>query len=254
MTPLTLGVETKGGIFTRLIERNTTIPTRKSEIFTTADDNQTNVEIHVLQGEAETVYSPGVRSLGKFMLTGLPPAPRGMPQIEVAFDIDANGIVNVSAKDMATGKEQAMTITGGTALSKEDIDRMVQDAEKFAAEDHTRREAAEARNAGDQLSYQVDRSLEEWGDKVQESDRDELTKLNDELKEVLKGEDVEKIKAGTDAVMRKFQSIGQAMYQQTPEAQQQAAAAGGAGETTPPAGDSEDDVVEGEIVDEGGNQ
>jgi molecular chaperone DnaK len=253
VTPLTLGVETKGGIFTRLIERNTTIPTRKSETFTTADDNQTNVEIHVLQGEAETVYSPGVRSLGKFMLTGLPPAPRGMPQIEVAFDIDANGIVNVSAKDTATGKEQAMTITGGTALSKDDIDRMVQDAEKFAAEDHSRREAAEARNQGDQLSYQVDRSLEEWGDKVQEADREELKKLNDELKEVLKSEDVEKIKAGTDAVMQTFQRIGQAMYQQTPEGQQTAAAAGGGG---PAAGEpeGENDVVEGEIVDEGGSR
>ena len=250
VTPLTLGVETKGGIFTRLIERNTTIPTRKSETFTTADDNQTNVEIHVLQGEAETVYSPGVRSLGKFMLTGLPPAPRGMPQIEVAFDIDANGIVNVSAKDTATGKEQAMTITGGTALSKEDIDRMVHDAEKFAAEDHSRREAAEARNQGDQLAYQVDRSLEEWGDKVQEADREELKKLNDELKEVLKSEDVEKIKAGTDAVMQTFQRIGQAMYQQTPEGQQTAAAAGGGGSAaTEPEG--ENDVVEGEIVDEG---
>ena len=253
VTPLTLGVETKGGIFTRLIERNTTIPTRKSETFTTADDNQTNVEIHVLQGEAETVYSPGVRSLGKFMLTGLPPAPRGMPQIEVAFDIDANGIVNVSAKDTATGKEQAMTITGGTALSKEDIDRMVHDAEKFAAEDHSRREAAEARNQGDQLTYQVDRSLEEWGDKVQEADREELKKLNDELKEVLKSEDVEKIKAGTDAVMQTFQRIGQAMYQQTPEGQQTAAAAGGGGSAaTEPEG--ENDVVEGEIVDEGGSR
>jgi molecular chaperone DnaK len=250
VTPLTLGVETKGGIFTKLIERNTTIPTRKSEIFTTAEDGQTNVEIHVLQGEAETVYSPGVRSLGKFMLTGLPPAPRGMPQIEVAFDIDANGIVNVSAKDMATGKEQAMTITGGTALSKDDIDRMVADAEKFASEDHTRREAAEARNAGDQLSYQVDKSLEEWGDQVAEGDRDELRKLNDELKEALKGEDVEKIKSGTDAVMRKFQGIGQSMYQQTAEAQQAAAAGGGA--TTAP--ESDGDVVEGEIVDEGGSE
>jgi len=253
VTPLTLGVETKGGIFTKLIERNTTIPTRKSETFTTADDNQTNVEIHVLQGEAETVYSPGVRSLGKFMLTGLPPAPRGVPQIEVAFDIDANGIVNVSAKDMATGKEQAMTITGGTALSKEDIDRMVADAEKFAAEDHSRREAAEARNTADQLTYQVDRSLEEWGDKVPESDRDELKKLNDELKESLKGEDVEPIKAGTEAVMGKFQAIGQAMYQQTSQAEAQQAAAGGTGGTTPPAGDGEGDVVEGEIVDEGGS-
>ena len=253
VTPLTLGVETKGGIFTRLIERNTTIPTRKSETFTTADDNQTNVEIHVLQGEAETVYSPGVRSLGKFMLTGLPPAPRGMPQIEVAFDIDANGIVNVSAKDTATGKEQAMTITGGTALSKEDIDRMVHDAEKFAAEDHSRREAAEARNQGDQLAYQVDRSLEEWGDKVQEADREELRKLNDELKEVLKSEDVEKIKAGTDAVMQTFQRIGQAMYQQTPEGQQTAAAAGG-GASAPTEPEGENDVVEGEIVDEGGSR
>jgi molecular chaperone DnaK len=252
VTPLTLGVETKGGIFTKLIERNTTIPTRKSEMFSTADDNQTNVEIHVLQGEAETVYSPGVRSLGKFLLTGLPPAPRGMPQIEVAFDIDANGIVNVSAKDTATGKEQAMTITGGTALSRDDIDRMVADAEKFASEDHARREAAEARNAGDQLSYQVDKSLEEWGDKVAESDRDELKKLNDELKEALQGEDVDRIKSGTDAVLAKFQGIGQAMYQQTPQAQEAAAAAGGGGEATAPAGDGDNDVVEGEIVDEGG--
>lgn len=144
-----------------------------------------------------------------------------------------------------------MTITGGTALSKEDIDRMVADAEKFAAEDHSRREAAEARNAGDQLSYQVDKSLEEWGDKVPESDRDELKKLNDELKEALKGEDVEKIKAGTDAVMGTFQAIGQAMYQQTAEAQQ-AAAAGGGATTTPDDGQQENDVVEGEIVDEGG--
>ena len=253
VTPLTLGVETKGGIFTKLIERNTTIPTRKSEIFTTADDNQMQVEIHVLQGEAETVYSPGVRSLGKFSLVGIAPAPRGMPQIEVAFDIDANGIVNVSAKDMATGKEQQMTITGGTALSKEEIDRMVTDAEKFAAEDHRRREAAEARNQADQLTYQVDRSLEEWGDKVPEADRTELVKFNDELKEALKGEDVDKIKAGSEAVMGKFQAIGQAMYQQTAEAQQ-AAAAGGGGGTTPPAGEDENDVVEGEIVDEGGAQ
>ena len=254
VTPLTLGVETKGGIFTKLIERNTTIPTRKSEIFTTADDNQTNVEIHVLQGEAETVYSPGVRSLGKFMLTGIPPAPRGMPQIEVAFDIDANGIVNVSAKDMASGKEQAMTITGGTALSKDDIDRMVADAEKFASEDHRRREAAEARNAGDQIAYQVDRSLEEWGDKVPEADREELKKLNEELKEFLKGEDADRIKSGTDAVMAKFQSIGQAMYQQTAQSQTQQDSAAGGGAPSTPGTDDDNDVVEGEIVDEGGGQ
>jgi len=253
VTPLTLGVETKGGIFTKLIERNTTIPTRKSEMFSTAEDGQTTVEIHVVQGEAETVYSPGVRSLGKFHLMGLPPAPRGVPQIEVAFDIDANGIVNVSAKDMATGKAQQMTITGGTALSKDDIDRMVKDAEKFATEDHQRREAAEARNAADQLTYQVDKSLEEWGDKVPEADRTEVKKLSDELKEALKGEDVEKIKAGTDALMRRFQDIGQAMYAQAQAADTQQTAAAGGAESGSPAGD--EDVVEGEIVDEeGGGQ
>jgi molecular chaperone DnaK len=248
VTPLTLGVETKGGIFTTLIERNTTIPTRKSEIFTTADDSQTTVEIHVLQGEAETVYSPGVRSLGKFHLMGIPPAPRGMPQIEVAFDIDANGIVNVSAKDLATGKEQQMTITGGTALSKDDIDRMMKDAEKFAAEDHKRREAAEARNEGDQRGYQIDAALQEWGDKVPQGDRDELRKANDELKEALKGDDVDKIRSATEAAMRVFQRVGQSMHQQA-QAQagpdQQAADAG-------TAESGEEDVVEGEIVDEGG--
>jgi molecular chaperone DnaK len=249
VTPLSLGVETKGGIFTKLIERNTTIPTRKSEIFTTADDNQTTVEIHVLQGEAETVFSPGVRSLGKFHLVGIPPAPRGMPQIEVAFDIDANGIVNVSAKDTASGKEQQMTITGGTALSKDDIDQMVRDAEKFAAEDHQRREAAEARNTADQLTYQVDKAVEEWGDKVPEGDRNDLTKANDELKEVLKGEDVDAIKSATDHLMQVFQRVGQAMYQTVPpQAGEQQAAAGGG--TAPEGG--EGDVVEGEIVDEGG--
>jgi molecular chaperone DnaK len=247
VTPLTLGVETKGGIFTKLIERNTTIPTRKSEIFTTADDNQTTVEIHVLQGEAETVFSPGVRSLGKFHLMGIPPAPRGMPQIEVAFDIDANGIVQVSAKDLATGKEQQMTITGGTALSKEEIDRMIKDAERFAAEDHKRREAAEARNTADQLTYQVDKALSEWGDKVPEADRAELTKANDELKEALKGQEVEAIRTATDRLMQVFQRVGQAMYQHVQAQPGAQAAAGGA----PPSGD-EGDVVEGEIVDEGG--
>src|SRR3989440_5158698 len=186
VTPLSLGVETKGGIFTKLIERNTTIPTRKSEIFTTADDNQMQVEIHVLQGEAETVYSPAARSLGKFQLMGIAPAPRGMPQIEVAFDIDANGIVNVSAKDLATGKEQAMTITGGTALGKDEIDRMVTEAEKFADEDRKRREAAEARNTADNLSYQVDKAISDYGDKIPSGERDDLVKANDEVKEALK--------------------------------------------------------------------
>jgi molecular chaperone DnaK len=255
VTPLSLGVETKGGIFTKLIERNTTIPTRKSEIFTTADDNQTTVEIHVLQGEAETVFSPGARSLGKFHLMGIPPAPRGMPQIEVAFDIDANGIVNVSAKDLATGKEQQMTITGGTALGKEDIDRMVKEAEQFASEDHKRREAAEVRNNAEQLTFQVDKALVEYGDKVPEADREAVGKANDEVKEALKGDDVDRIRAATESLMQAFQRVGQAMY-----AQQQAgsagaqAAAGGSAAGGEAAGTSsgEGDVVEGEIVDEGG--
>jgi molecular chaperone DnaK len=250
VTPLSLGVETKGGIFTKLIERNTTIPTRKSEIFTTADDNQTTVEINVLQGEAETVMSPGVKPLGQFHLMGIPPAPRGMPQIEVAFDIDANGIVNVSAKDLATGKEQAMTITGGTALSKDEVDRMMADAEKFAAEDHARREAAEARNQADQLHYQVAKFVEENAEKIPEAERTELTTKNDELKKVLDDEAAEApaLTAASDAVMEIYQRVGQAMVQN-----QQAQAPGGeAGSAADePEADTEDDVVEGEIVDEG---
>src|SRR5437870_4350873 len=256
VTPLSLGVETKGGIFTKLIEGNTTIPTRKSEIFTTADDNQTTVEIHVLQGEAETVFSPGVRSLGKFHLMGLPPAPRGVPQIEVAFDIDANGIVNVSAKDLATGKEQQMTITGGTALSKEEIDRMQKEAESFAAEDHKRREMAEARNTADNLVYQVDKALIEYGETMPGPDRDAVTKANDEVKEALKGDDIDIIKQKTEALMQAFQRVGQAMYAGQEPApagspEQQAAATGGE-RSEAASGDSDGDVVEGEIVDEGG--
>jgi molecular chaperone DnaK len=247
VTPLSLGIETKGGIFTKLIDRNTTIPTKKSEIFTTADDNQTQVEVHVLQGEAETVYSPGARSLGRFQLMGIAPAPRGMPQIEVTFDIDANGIVNVSAKDTATGKEQAMTITGGTALGKDDIDRMVQEAEKFAEEDRRRREAAEARNAADNLAYQAEKTLGELGDKVSADQKAEVEKDVAEVKEALKGDDTDRIKAATEKLMQSFQAVGQAVYQQ--QAQQASAgdAAGQSGE-----GESGEDVVEGEVVDEGG--
>jgi molecular chaperone DnaK len=255
VTPLTLGVETKGGIFQKMIERNTTIPTRKSEIFTTADDNQTTVEIHVLQGEAETVYSPAMKSLGRFHLTGIPPAPRNVPQIEVAFDIDANGIVNVSAKDLATSKEQAMTITGGTALSKEEIDRMVKEAEAFAAEDHQRREAAEARNQADQLTYQVDQFLKDNGDKLPDADRAELTTKNDELKQALKDESAatETLRTATDSLMQAWQRAGQSM-QQAAAQQQQATAAAGGGDTSAPSEEAvgDEDVVEGEIVDEGG--
>ena len=255
VTPLSLGVETLGGIVQRMIERNTTIPTKKSEIFTTAADNQTQVEINVLQGEGETVQSPAVHSLGRFNLVGIPPAPRGVPQIEVSFDIDANGIVNVTAKDLATGKEQAMTITGGTALSKDEIDRMVKEAEAFAAEDHKRREAAEARNQADQLTYTVDKSLGEWGDKVPAGDRDELVKATDELKELLKDQSAtaESLNAASEKVMGIFSRIGQSMYQQA-QAEPTAAAAGG-GEAGPDdqASSGEDEVVEGEIVEEGGS-
>ena len=256
VTPLSLGVETKGGLFTKLIERNMTIPTRKSEIFTTADDNQTTVEIHVLQGEAETVMSPGVKSLGRFHLTGIPPAPRGVPQIEVAFDIDANGIVNVSAKDLATGKEQAMTITGGTALSKDEIDRMMKEAEAFAAEDHKRREAAEARNQADQLTYQVETFLKDNGDKLSDADKAELTSKNDELKQALKDEaaEVETLRSASESLMQAWQKVSQQMHEQA--AQTQSAAAGGdSSETSAPEADADgdEDVVEGEIVDEGGS-
>ena len=248
VTPLSLGVETEGSIFTKLIERNTTIPTRKSEIFTTAADNQTSVEVHVLQGEAEMATSAGARSLGKFHLTDIPAAPRHVPQIEVAFDIDANGIVQVSAKDLATGKEQAMTITGGTALGKDAIEHMVADAEKFAEEDHKRREAAEARNQADNLVYTVEKALKEYGDKVPADDRDAVEKAVEEVKEALKGEDIDAIKSKTDALMQAFQKVGQDMYAQVQSEAQ--AAAPGDEPSTETSGDG--DVVEGEIVDEGG--
>jgi molecular chaperone DnaK len=261
VTPLSLGVETLGGIVQRMIERNTTIPTRKAETFTTAADAQTQVEINVLQGEGETVASPGVKSLGRFNLVGIPPAPRGVPQIEVSFDIDANGIVNVSAKDLATGKEQAMTITGGTALSRDEIDRMVKEAESFAAEDHERREAAEARNQADQMTYQVDKFLSDNGDKVPESDKAELTTVNDELKQALKDQDAsaETLRGATDKVMGVFQRVGQAMYQQAQASEAQTTAGDGGTGTEDTAAQArtdesgDDEVVEGEIVEEGGS-
>src|SRR5947209_772563 len=255
VTPLSLGVETLGGIVQRMIERNTTIPTKKSEIFTTAADNQTQVEINVLQGEGETVQSPAVHSLGRFNLVGIPPAPRGVPQIEVSFDIDANGIVNVTAKDLATSKEQAMTITGGTALAKDEIDRMVKDAEAFAAEDHKRREAAEARNQADQLTYTVDKSLGEWGDKVPAGDKDELVKATDELKEILKDQAATAERTNHDAenAMGIFSRIGQAMYQQAKAEPTAAAASGGDAGPDGQAPPADDEVVEGEIVEEGGS-
>jgi molecular chaperone DnaK len=245
VTPLSMGIETKGGIFTKLIDRNTTIPTRKSEVFSTAEDNQASVEVHVLQGEAQTVYSPGVRTLGRFQLVGIPPAPRGVPQIEVTFDIDANGIVHVSAKDLGTGKEQAMTITGGTALPREEMERMMREAEQFAEEDRSRRELAEARNLADNLVYQSERSLKEYGEKLSTSDRASIETGIEDLKEALKTDDLARIKAATEALTTSSHKLAQQIY-----AQSQAAAAGGSGGAAA-SGGGDDDVVDAEIVEEG---
>ncbi|MBO0829323.1 MAG: molecular chaperone DnaK [Streptosporangiales bacterium] len=253
VTPLSLGIETKGGIFTRLIERNTTIPTRKSEIFSTAEDNQPTVGIQVYQGERDiAAYN---KKLGTFELDGIPPAPRGVPQIEVAFDIDANGIVNVSAKDLATGKNQSMTISGGSALPKEDIDKMVRDAEEYAEQDRKRREEVEVRNQADTLVYSTEKLLKENADKIPADRKSEVEDAITDVKKALAGSDVEAIKTSVEKLGTAAQQVGTAMYAQAQQEQaQQAGAAGDAGASTGDAGStqssSDEDVVDAEIVDE----
>ncbi|MCP4435259.1 MAG: molecular chaperone DnaK [Actinomycetia bacterium] len=244
VTPLSLGIETKGGVMTKLIERNTTIPTRKTEVFTTAEDNQPSVEIHVLQGERE--MADFNKTLGKFQLVDLPPAPRGMPQIEVTFDIDANGIVNVSAKDRATEKEQSITITGQSSLSKDQIDQMVRDAESHAEEDARRKEEADARNTGDSLVYQTEKLLSEQGDKLPDDDRSTVESALAELKEALGGTDADAIKGATEQLMEASQKVSQVLYEQA-SAESAAGAEGAPGQGD--ASGDDDEVVDAEVVD-----
>ncbi|MEC9339572.1 MAG: molecular chaperone DnaK [Actinomycetota bacterium] len=241
VTPLSLGIETKGGVMTKLIERNTTIPTKRAEVFTTADDMQPSVEIHVLQGERE--MASGNKTLGKFQLVDLPPAPRGVPQIEVTFDIDANGIVNVSAKDRATDKEQSITISGQSNLTDDDIDKMVKDAESHAEEDRQRREAAEARNNADSLVYQVEKLLNDQAEQVASEDKEEVERVLTTLKEALEdeNEDLEAIRSATEALTSASQSLSQKLYE---------ASAQSAGDATASDTDTGEDVVDAEIIDE----
>ena len=248
VTPLTLGIETKGGVMTKLIERNTTIPTRKAEVFSTAEDNQPSVEIHILQGEREMAQYN--KSLGKFQLTGIPPAPRGIPQVEVAFDIDANGIVNVTAKDLGTGKEQKIEIKSGSGLSEDEIKQMVSDAESHADDDRKARELAEARNNGENAAYQAERQLAELGDQVDEASKSEIEAAIKAVREVLEGDDPAEITSRTDALNQAFHKVSEQVYQNA-QAAQQAAGGDGSGPDGAAKAADEEEIVDAEVVDEG---
>jgi molecular chaperone DnaK len=238
VTPLSLGIETLGGVFTKLIEKNTTIPTRKSQIFSTAADSQTAVEIHVLQGEREmAAYN---KTLGRFQLVGIPPAPRGIPQIEVTFDIDANGIVNVSAKDMATGKEQSIKITASSGLSEEEIKNALKDAELHSDEDRRKRELVDARNMADSLIYSTEKSVKELGDKLDESTKSNVQQAIERLKKALEGEDTQEIKRLADELTQASHKLAETMYSQASQKSQQA---GGGGETAYGGGKGKDEDV-----------
>jgi len=240
VTPLSLGIETLGGVMTALITRNTTIPTRKSEIFSTAADNQTNVEVHVLQGERPMARDN--RTLGKFQLVGLPPAPRGVPQVEVSFDIDANGIVNVAAKDLATGKEQNITISGASGLSKDDVNRMVKEAQSHASEDQARRDLIDARNQADSLAYQVEKTVNENRGKVAAGDLSTVESAIAELRRVVQGDDVAAIRQATEALQKASHAIAEALYK-AQGAQGNAQSAQGSQDT------NNSNVKDGEVVD-----
>ena len=241
VTPLSLGIETMGGVFTKLIDRNTTIPTKKSQIFSTAADNQTSVEVHVLQGEREMAADN--KTLGKFQLTGIAPAPRGVPQIEVTFDIDANGIVNVSAKDLGTGAEQKITITASSNLSKEDIDKAVKEAEQYAAEDKARKDEVDTRNNADQIIYQSEKTLSEMGDKVTEAEKAPVKEAIEKLKAAQKGTDLAAIKAATDEVQKAFYAVSEKLYKNAAP-QGEPNAAQNAGQAGQQAGGNDDGVVD----------
>ena len=246
VTPLTLGIETKGGVMTRLIERNTTIPSKKSEIFSTADDNQPSVEIHVLQGERE--MAGGNKSLGKFQLTGIPPAPRGMPQIEVTFDIDANGILSVAAKDLGTGKEQTIEIKGGSGLADSEVEQMIKDAESHADEDRRQRELAEARNVGENAAYTAEKQLGEMGEQLDGATRSEIEDAIKAVREALESDDAELIKTRTDELQAAFHKASEQIYAAASE--QQAAEGAADGASANGAGEAEDEVVDAEVVDD----